>query len=134
MCGVNLLGAAGSGDVTGGMRKKVEELLALAKQGVEAEIVNATKKIAQEAIDGALRPDSIDEKTFSDHLYTARMPDPDLVIRTSGERRISNFLLWQISYAELYFTEKHWPDFNGEDLKEAILDYQGRKRRFGASE
>ena len=73
----------------------------------------------------------IDEKLFESNLYTGDMPDPELLIRTSGEFRISNYLLWQIAYAELYFTPKLWPDFRKEDLYEAILDYQKRERRFG---
>ncbi|MEE3448530.1 MAG: undecaprenyl diphosphate synthase family protein, partial [Bacteroidales bacterium] len=73
----------------------------------------------------------IDEKTFAENLYTAQIPDPELLIRTSGEFRISNFLLWQISYSELYFTEKLWPDFSEEDFINAVYDYQHRERRFG---
>jgi undecaprenyl diphosphate synthase len=80
---------------------------------------------------GELKPEDIDETMFEDNLYTGGMPNPELLIRTSGEYRISNYLLWQIAYAELYFTTKLWPDFRREDLYEAILDYQKRERRFG---
>jgi undecaprenyl diphosphate synthase len=75
--------------------------------------------------------EQINENTFSEFLYTAGMPDPDLLIRTSGEMRISNFLLWQMSYTELYFTKKYWPDFEKKDLQDAINDFQSRDRRFG---
>lgn len=95
------------------------------------EILDATKKIAKEVAEGKLSPENIDEHLFTSHLTTANIPDPELLIRTSGEHRISNFLLWQIAYAELYFTQKLWPDFRREDLFEAICDYQNRERRFG---
>jgi len=95
------------------------------------EIVNAAKNIAAKVQSGELRLEDIDEKVFENNLYTHDMPNPELLIRTSGEYRISNYLLWQIAYAELYFTQKLWPDFRREDLFEAILDYQKRERRFG---
>ena len=95
------------------------------------EIVEAAKKLAEEAKKGLIQPEEIDEHYFSEHLKTAGIPDPELLIRTSGELRVSNFLLWQIAYAELYFTQKLWPDFRREDLYEAILDFQSRERRFG---
>jgi undecaprenyl diphosphate synthase len=95
------------------------------------EIVQASKKLAAKVQSGELQPADIDEKMFEDNLYTGGMPNPELLIRTSGEYRISNYLLWQIAYAELYFTAKLWPDFRREDLYEAILDYQKRERRFG---
>ncbi|MBW4889657.1 isoprenyl transferase [Mucilaginibacter sp. HMF5004] len=95
------------------------------------EIVNAARAIAKRVEAGVLKADDIDEDMFAQHLHTADMPDPELLIRTSGEYRISNYLLWQIAYAELYFTDKLWPDFRREDLYEAILDYQKRERRFG---
>jgi undecaprenyl diphosphate synthase len=95
------------------------------------EILDAVRKIAEKAAAGELLPRDIDETCFSNHLYTCNMPDPDLLIRTSGEFRISNYLLWQIAYAELHFTDKLWPDFRKEDLYTAILDYQSRERRFG---
>lgn len=95
------------------------------------EIVGAAKKLAEKVLKGELKLDDINETVFEDNLYTHNMPDPELLIRTSGEHRISNYLLWQIAYAELYFTSKLWPDFRMEDLFEAILDYQKRERRFG---
>lgn len=95
------------------------------------EIVEAVKRIASEAKSGALDVDEIDETVFSNHLSTAGVPDPDLLIRTSGELRISNFLMWQLSYSELYFTSTSWPDFKKEQFYEAIIDYQKRERRFG---
>jgi undecaprenyl diphosphate synthase len=95
------------------------------------EIVQATKSIAEKVQKGELNVADIDEETFENNLYTSGMPDPELMIRTSGEYRISNYLLWQIAYAELYFTSKLWPDFRREDLFEAIIDYQKRERRFG---
>lgn len=95
------------------------------------EMVEAVKKIAAEAKAGSLNVDEIDEKVFSDHLATAGIPDPDLLIRTSGEQRISNFLMWQLSYSELYFTPTSWPEFKKEQFFEAIIDYQKRERRFG---
>jgi len=95
------------------------------------EIIRAAKKIAGDVTGGLLKIESIDENEFSKRLTTKDIPDPDLMIRTSGELRISNFLLWQLAYAELYFTEKLWPDFGKEDLYEAIIDFQKRERRFG---
>jgi undecaprenyl diphosphate synthase len=95
------------------------------------EIVQAAQKLACKVQRGELKPEDIDEETFENNLYTSGMPNPELMIRTSGEYRISNYLLWQIAYAELYFTPKLWPDFRREDLFEAIIDYQKRERRFG---
>ncbi|HEV7231851.1 MAG TPA: isoprenyl transferase [Bacteroidia bacterium] len=95
------------------------------------EIINAVKQIAAKANSGEISPADITESLFNSFLCTADLPDPELLIRTSGEQRISNFLLWQIAYSELYFSEKLWPDFRKEDLYEAILDYQKRERRFG---
>ena len=95
------------------------------------EIVQATRKIAEKVAGGVLKADEIDEKVFRDHLYTAQFPDPELMIRTSGEHRISNYLLFQLAYAELYFTNVHWPDFRKQNLYEALLNYQQRERRFG---
>ena len=99
--------------------------------GARQEILNAVKNLAEEVSAGMLKAKDIDEKIFSERLYTAGQPDPDLLIRTSGEMRVSNFLLWQISYAELYVTQKFWPDFGEEDLKDAIEEYNKRDRRFG---
>ncbi|TSD68005.1 isoprenyl transferase [Inquilinus sp. KBS0705] len=95
------------------------------------EIVHAAKSLAAKVQSGEVQLADIDENMFEDNLYTGGMPNPELLIRTSGEYRISNYLLWQIAYAELYFTSKLWPDFRREDLFEAILDYQKRERRFG---
>ncbi len=95
------------------------------------EIARAAGQIARDVKEGKLDPGKIDEKLFSDYLQTRDIPDPDLLIRTSGEYRISNFLLWQIAYTELYFTPKLWPDIRKEDFIQAILDYQHRERRFG---
>lgn len=95
------------------------------------DITEAARQIAKEAAEGKLNPDDITEATISEHVATAGIPDPELMIRTSGELRISNYLLWQIAYAELYFTKKYWPDFGKDDLYEAIVDYQHRERRFG---
>lgn len=95
------------------------------------EIVNAAKKIAQDAQQGKLDPANVTPETWEKYLCTAGIPDPELMIRTSGECRISNFLLYQLAYAELYFTDTRWPDFRNEHLYEAILNYQTRERRFG---
>ena len=100
--------------------------------GSRAEILDAVREIARKARDNELRPEEIDEQTISDHLYTAGMPDPDLLVRTAGEMRVSNYLLWQISYAELYVSDVLWPDFGVEDLHGAIRAFSQRNRRFGA--
>jgi undecaprenyl diphosphate synthase len=99
--------------------------------GSRAEIVDAARRLAEEAVGGLLRPDDIDEAMFADRLDTASMPDPDLLIRTAGEMRISNFLLWQISYAELWVTPVAWPDFEECHLDEALAAFAARDRRFG---
>jgi undecaprenyl diphosphate synthase len=99
--------------------------------GSRQEIVNAVRTLSQQVKKGTINPSEIDEETFSSCLYTKGCPDPDLLIRTSGEMRISNFLLWQISYAEMYVTEKLWPDFREADLEKAIEEYRKRERRFG---
>jgi undecaprenyl diphosphate synthase len=99
--------------------------------GSRMEIVDAMRAIAREVQDGQLTPDQIDEQTISSHLYTKGMPDPDLLIRTAGEMRLSNYLLWQISYAELWVTERCWPEFEIADLHQALRDFAGRDRRFG---
>lgn len=95
------------------------------------EITQAARKIAEKVSRNELKPEEIDEKLFKSHLATSDYPDPELLIRTSNEFRVSNFLLWQIAYAELYFTPKYWPDFRKSDLYEAIIDFQQRERRFG---
>lgn len=99
--------------------------------GGRAELIDAARRLAADAAAGKVLPDKIDEKRLRRYLYAPDMPDPDLLIRTSGEHRISNFLLWELAYAELYFTETLWPDFRREQLFEAIRDYQRRERRFG---
>ena len=99
--------------------------------GGRAEIVDAARRIARDAELGKLDPESLDEKGFSAYLYAADLPDPDLLIRTGGEQRVSNFLLWQIAYAEIHLSERMWPDFRRADFESALLDYQRRERRFG---
>lgn len=100
--------------------------------GSRQEIVAAARALATECRDGRLRPDQIDERAMSSRLFTADIPDPDLLIRTSGEQRISNFLLWQLAYTELVFTDTLWPDFGLDDLAAAVTAFRGRERRFGA--
>lgn len=99
--------------------------------GSRAEIADAAKDIARAVRDGAIKPDDVDEALIGRHLYTAGLPDPDLLIRTAGERRLSNYLLWQLSYAEIHVTDALWPDFGVADLHAAVRDYAGRSRRFG---
>ena len=112
--------------------KKTGLLLNLAlNYGGRDEISRAVRKISESVKKGELQPDNIDEALISANTYTAGLPDPDLIIRTSGEIRLSNFLIWQAAYAEFYFTEVLWPDFNEEDLHKALLEYQNRKRRMG---
>lgn len=98
------------------------------------EITEATRKIANEVKEGRLKESEITEETVTKHLATSFMPDPELLIRTGGELRISNYLLWQIAYSELYFCDTYWPDFSEENLREAIYSYQQRQRRFGKTE
>lgn len=99
--------------------------------GSREEITHMVKAVCHKVKNNIISPETIDESVINEHLYTQNLPDVDLLIRTSGEQRISNFLLWQIAYAELFFTEVLWPDFNKEHLFEAILNYQNRERRFG---
>jgi undecaprenyl diphosphate synthase len=110
-------------------------LIVALNYGARAEIVDAFNALLDEtrarATNGELQDLRVTEQMISDHLYTAGLPDPDLLIRTSGEQRISNFLLWQIAYAEIHVTEVLWPDFNRVRLLEALVDYQGRERRYG---
>jgi len=101
--------------------------------GGRAEIVAAVRTIAQKAASGNLEAELVDEECFSRHLFTAELPDPDLLIRTSGEQRISNFLLWQCAYSELVFAKTLWPDFSKRDLEQAIDEFCGRERRYGTS-
>ena len=98
------------------------------------ELATVTRQIAQDVKDGTLSVDDITEETINDRLWTNFMPDPELLIRTGGELRISNYLLWQIAYSELYFCDTYWPDFMEEDLHKAIVSYQNRQRRFGKTE
>jgi undecaprenyl diphosphate synthase len=102
--------------------------------GSRGELVDAFRSLAVEVRQGRLRPEDLTEQAIQSHLYTAGMPDPDLLIRTAGEMRLSNFLLWQISYAELWVTDCCWPDFGPEEIQAAIRSYAGRERRFGGLE
>ena len=99
--------------------------------GARSEMLDAVRNIAREVHSGRLDPEEISEDNISDYLYTRGMPDPDLLIRTAGEMRLSNFLLWQISYAELWVTQRCWPEFQVSDLNDAIRAYTARERRFG---
>lgn len=110
--------------------KRMTLTLALS-YGAREEIVQAVKKISDKVKNNIISSEAIDDTIINQHLYTHNLPDVDLVIRTSGEQRISNFLLWQIAYAEFYFTEALWPDFDDNNLYEAIISYQNRERRFG---
>lgn len=99
--------------------------------GGREEIIAAIRKIAREVAEGKIRAEDIDERTVSSHLYTSDLPDPDLILRTSGEERVSNFLLWQLAYSEFYFTDVYWPGLRKVDFLRAIRSYQSRRRRFG---
>jgi len=110
--------------------KKIVLTLALS-YGAREEIINTIKNISKKVVNNDLTIEDIDEKIINNHLYTFNLPDVDLMIRTSGEQRISNFLLWQMAYAELYFTNILWPDFRKEHFYDAIIEYQNRERRFG---
>lgn len=132
-----------SGRVPGRLRRRIDETIELTRHntglhftfafnyGGRAEIVDSVRAIAARVAAGELDPARIDERTIARHLYEPSMPDPDLLVRTSGEYRISNYLLWQVAYSELCFTETLWPDFRREHLFAAIREYQGRERRFG---
>jgi len=100
--------------------------------GGRAELVDAVREIARAAVDGRVDPGRIDERTLQRHLYAPDMPDPDLLVRTSGEHRISNYLLWELAYSELHFTDVLWPDFRRKHLFRAIDEFHNRERRFGA--
>jgi undecaprenyl diphosphate synthase len=140
---VRFIGRRG-GRVPGRVRRRIEETEALTagnrrltltfafNYGGRAEIVDAVRAIAAEAAAGRIDPAKIDERTIGRHLYAPDMPDPDLLVRTSGEYRISNYLLWELAYAELVFTDVLWPDFRTRDLVGAIAEYQRRDRRYGA--
>lgn len=99
--------------------------------GSRDEMVRAVRKVAKDCVDGKVNPEDIDEKLYASYLDTAEIPDPDLLIRTSGEQRLSNYLLWQLAYSEFYFTDVPWPDFTKEELIRAIEQYNSRDRRFG---
>ena len=101
------------------------------KYGGREEILHAARRFARDCADGTADPDSLTEAGFSDYLYSAGIPDPELIIRTSGEERLSGFLLWQCAYTEIYVTDCLWPDFNKEELEKAIAAYNKRERRFG---
>ena len=112
---------------------RVMTLVVALSYGSRLEIVHAARRLAEEVAAGRLSPEAIDENALSARLYTADIPDPDLIIRTSGEKRISNFLLWQAAYAELVFVDTLWPDFTKRDLEAAIEEFHRRERRFGAT-
>ena len=112
--------------------QKIEMIMALS-YGSRAEMVNAARLLAQKVKEHRLSPEEITEDLFAQHLYTADVPDPDLLIRTSGEQRISNYLLWQLAYTEFVFVDKFWPDFTAQDFREAIETYSRRERRFGTA-
>ena len=112
---------------------RVMTLVVALSYGSRLEIVHAARRLAEEVAAGRLSPEAIDEDALSARLYTAEIPDPDLIIRTSGEKRISNFLLWQAAYAELVFVDTLWPDFTKRDLEAAIEEFHRRERRFGAT-
>jgi len=132
------------GRVPARVRKRIEETEEMTRRnramtltfafnyGGRAELADAARSIARRVADGSLDPDRVDERVLARHLYAPDMPDPDLLVRTSGEFRISNYLLWQLAYSELHFTDVLWPDFRREHLFEAITDYQNRNRRFGS--
>jgi len=107
------------------------ELVFAISYGGRGEIVDAARRLMRDAEDGKVDAEHLDEKTFGAYLYEPELPDPDLLIRTGGESRVSNFLLWQIAYTEIFVTDVRWPDFRKETLVDALLDYQGRERRFG---
>jgi undecaprenyl diphosphate synthase len=107
------------------------DLVVALNYGSRQELTDAARELARHVLEGEMAPSDIDEEALSSALYTAGLPDPELVIRTSGEFRVSNFLLWQIAYAELWVTEVLWPDFGREDFLDAVLEYQSRERRFG---
>jgi Undecaprenyl pyrophosphate synthetase (EC 2.5.1.31) len=125
------------------LKKKVEEIEEATKNynryilnlaigyGGREEILKAIRDISREVLEGRITPEKIDEEVVRKHLYTGDIPDPDLILRTSGEERISNFLLWQMAYSELYFADVYWPSFSKIDFLRAILSYQRRSRRYG---
>jgi undecaprenyl diphosphate synthase len=141
--GVRFLTSGLLSEFPAAVRTALQQLTALTRHNTEitlnlalnyggrSEIVEATRRLARDVAAGRLAPDQIDEQALHQRLFAPDLPDPDLLIRTGGEHRLSNFLLWQTAYTELYFTDVHWPDFQKLDLFEAIRSYQARKRRFG---
>ena len=121
----------GAEEMTAGNRTL--QLTVALSYGGRSEIAGAARRIAERVRAGEIDPEAIDETLFEGHLLTAGMPDPDLVIRTSGEKRLSNFLLWQTAYSELVFIDRLWPDFTKQDLEEAIREFRSRDRRYGAT-
>lgn len=129
--------------ISSGLKQEINEIISMTQNnngmtlviafsyGARDEILHATRSIAELYKKGEISLSDIDSEKFSSHLYTKDIPDPDLLIRTSGEFRISNFLLWQLAYTELYFTKTNWPDFTIEQLKESIIEFQNRERRYG---
>jgi undecaprenyl diphosphate synthase len=107
------------------------QLVFAVSYGGRAEIVDAARRLLRDSEHGKVDPEQLDEKSFAAYLYDPEIPDPDLLIRTGGEKRVSNFLLWQIAYTEIFITDVHWPDFRKSHLVDALLDYQGRERRYG---
>ncbi|MEO0453403.1 MAG: isoprenyl transferase [Verrucomicrobiota bacterium] len=144
--GVRLQAIGRLGDLPERVQKKLNEVITKTAEGENitlvlalsygsrVEMVEACRSLASDAKAGLLQPEDIDEEELSRRLYTRDLPDPDLLIRTSGEKRLSNFLLWQLSYTELYISPVLWPDFRGPEFKEAVEEYGRRKRRFGAVE
>jgi len=141
--GIRLLVIGFPGPIPAETRRELDELVELTKNnrkgtlclalnyGGRREITEAARRLAEKAARGEIRPDAIDESTLAGELLTAGLPDPDLLIRPSGEMRVSNFLLWQMAYTELWFTPVLWPDFGAEQLKEAVEAYRARDRRYG---
>ncbi len=128
----DIVGAIDEAERRTAANSRITLVLALS-YGARDELARAARTLAEKAVSGEIEPDDIDENTFEAALYTHGIPDPDLLIRTSGEKRISNFLLWQLAYAEFVFIDKHWPDFDADDLADAIKEYGRRERRFGTS-
>ena len=141
--GVRLRAIGRRADLPLGVRRPLEKVEKLTKgndrgevimalsYGSRAEIADAAAALARDAVAGKVNPDKIDERLFGQYLYAPDVPDPDLMIRSSGEKRLSNFLLWQLSYSELYITDRLWPDFSEEDFLAAVAEFHRRKRRFG---
>ena len=123
--------AIGGGKTRQRLKSKALNLTVALSYGSQQEIVAAAKRLAQRAAAGTLDPEDLNEERFASELMTADIPDPDLLIRTSGEQRLSDFMLWECAYAELHFTDRKWPDFSETDLERALDEFHGRERRFG---